>query len=355
MLKLLYRAKRLKHEKQNNTLPFYTTLLSMVLCMVCLAGTTWAWFTANQVVEVESITSAEWVVDSVEVYPIASAGNAEPITIPVNETEDGVEFNADADTKYAVSVSTRGNSSTGYLYVETCDGNYYSMQSDIDFELLLSEGGTVTITASWGGYSGRAKQLSEDECIGNGEIPVCECSTLCTDEAINGDCKVCSKDHSLCLGETPECTCENKCTEPNASCEVCKNGIDGCTGKEEETTTEETTADETESSDETTSTGETGASDETEPTPGTEPSSEPESTVTTETPIESETTESTEPLMTSTPSEVSTEPTEPVTEPENTEETIDVASDSNASEDNGVESVSDGDVETTEEHDAPEA
>ncbi len=362
MLKLFYRAKRLKHEKQNTTLPFYTALLSMILCMVCLAGTTWAWFTVNQVMEVESITAAEWTIENVEVYQVAdtslqsrtaSDGNAdvEKIMIDVTPIEDGVKFNAEADTKYAVSVSTRGNSSTGYLYVETCDGNYYSMQSDIDFELLLSEGGTVTITASWGGYSGRAKQLSEDECIGNGEVPVCSCDTLCTDEVINGGCKVCSKDHSLCLGETPKCTCENKCTEPNASCEVCKDGIGGCAGKEEKTTTEETTVDETESTDETTSADKTEVSDETTSNDETEP----DPTVTTETPIDSETSESTEPLMTSPPSEVSTEPAEPVTEPENTEETIDVATDSNASEDNGVEAVSDGDVDTTEEHDDPEA
>ncbi len=321
MLKLFYRAKRLKHEKQNNTLPFYTALLSMVLCMVCLVGTTWAWFTSAQIVEVESITSAEWAIENVEVYQVASAGNAERIAIPVDETEDGMEFDVDADTKYSVSVSTRGNSSTGYLYVETCDGNYYSMKSDIDFELLLSEGGTVTITASWGGYSGRAKQLSEDECIGNGEIPLCGCSTLCTGEAVNGDCKVCSEDHSLCLGETPECICENKCTEPNDSCEVCKNGIGGCTGKEEETTTEETTADETESSDETTSTGETGASDETTPSDETGASDETEPT------------SGTEPSA------------EPVTEPEYTE---DIAMDANAAKTNNLETVSEGESEITE-------
>ncbi len=231
-MKLFYRAKRLKHEKQNNILPLYTALLSMVLCMVCLGGTTWAWFTANQVMEVEPITAAEWAIESIEVYQIASGENTEYIRIPVNETEDGMKFDVEADTNYAVSVSIRGNSSTGYLHVETCDGNYYTTKSDIDFDLLLSEGGTVKVIASWGVYAGSADELSQDDCIGNGAIPVCECSTLCTDEAFNGECKVCSKERSLCIGE--------------------------------ETTTEETTADEIESADETSFSDETTCNDETE-------------------------------------------------------------------------------------------
>lgn len=361
MLKLFYRAKRLKHEKQNNPLPFYTALLSVVLCMVCLAGTTWAWFTANQMMEVEPIKSAEWTIDSVQVYQIASAGNTGSMMVQVDETDYGVEFEVDADTKYSVAVSAEGNSSTGYLYVETCDGDYYTTKSDIGFELLLSEGSMVTITASWGGYSGHADELLEDECIGNGEVPVCSCDTLCTDEAVNEECKVCAVNHSACMGEEVEpvdlvCSCEIKCTEINESCEICKDSIENCNGSEENTqeTTQETTP----------TTGTDTEQEDTVPPPESEPevtesptiddsdlsegqetSGSSETLETPETVVDEETTESTD-IITESTSE---------SESEDTLDTEDIATDANADKADVPEAVSDGDVETTEQHDAPEA
>ncbi len=246
MLKLFYRAKRLKHEKQNNTLPLYTALLSMVLCMVCLAGTTWAWFTANQEVHVDSIITAEWSIDSVEVYQIASAGNAERITIPVDETTDGMEFEVNADTKYSVTVSTRGNSSTGYLYVETCDGDYYTTKSDIDFELLLLEGGTVTITASWGGYSGHAEELLEDVCIGDGEVHVCSCDTLCTDGAVNEDCEICKDSIENCNGSEENTQETSGSSETSESLETPEVVVDEETTESTDIITESTSESESE-------------------------------------------------------------------------------------------------------------
>ncbi len=158
MLNLFYRAKWLKHAKQNSALPFYTALLSMVLCMVCLAGTTWAWFTANQAVEVTAIQSAKWIIESVEVVQISDE-NSDSISVSVSEMQYGKQFEAAANTKYRVTVSATGNASTGYLLVKTCDGNYYTSESSIDLELCLSKGGPVEISASWGVYAGEAMQL----------------------------------------------------------------------------------------------------------------------------------------------------------------------------------------------------
>ncbi len=171
MLNLFYRAKWLKHVKQNSALPFYTALLSMVLCMVCLAGTTWAWFTANQAVEVTAIQSAQWIIESVEVVQLSDE-NSDLISISVSETQYGKQFDAAANTKYLVTVSATGNASTGYLLVKTYDGNYYTRESSISFELCLSQDGPVEISASWGVYTGEAVQLPAGQNIGKGTILV---------------------------------------------------------------------------------------------------------------------------------------------------------------------------------------
>ncbi len=245
MLNLFYKANRRKHENRGSTLPFYTALLSMFLCMICLAGTTWAWFTANQEVDIGSITAAEWSLNSVKVYQIettsqltqtASDGDAQRsrIAVDVTATDDGVVFDASADTQYLVTASMNGNSSNGFLLVETCDGDFYSTDSDISFNLLLTEDCTVALSVSWGSCYGNADTFPEDYIIGNGEVPECACKVLCTEDAVNEECKICIKNHNACIGVAPKCSCTEKCTEDvyNTDCQVCSTDIAGCIGKE---------------------------------------------------------------------------------------------------------------------------
>ncbi len=175
----LYRAKRLKHEKRSSRLSLYAALLSIVLCMVCLAGTSWAWFTANQEVTVKSIVSAEWKMDSVEVYQIAADGNTKTVQIPVDVTgtEGDMKFSAAANTQYLVKIFVKTNARNGFALIETCDGSFYTTKSEVSFNLLLSKSSIVKVNASWGVYDGEANMLPDYGNIGKGIIPVSENDT----------------------------------------------------------------------------------------------------------------------------------------------------------------------------------
>ena len=80
------------------------------------------------------------------------------------------------------------------------------------------------------------------------ETPVCTCTELCTEGAVNEACPVCAEDLTRCAGkaaetpadsegepeaETPVCTCTELCTEGavNDACPVCAEDLTRCTGK----------------------------------------------------------------------------------------------------------------------------
>ncbi len=120
MLKLFYRAKRLKKEQRGSPAPIYTAFLSIVLCMVCLAGTTWAWFTANQAVGIDPISSALFTVD------VTVTDGATPLT---GTSEGNVRFyTLDANGTYTVKLTPTSDSTatTGYCLVVIDDTVYYT-------------------------------------------------------------------------------------------------------------------------------------------------------------------------------------------------------------------------------------
>ena len=80
------------------------------------------------------------------------------------------------------------------------------------------------------------------------ETPVCTCTELCTEGAVNDTCPVCAEDLTQCAGkaaeapadsegepeaETPVCTCTEQCTEGavNEACPVCAEDLTQCAGK----------------------------------------------------------------------------------------------------------------------------
>ncbi len=151
---------RRKRHKGSSLIPLYTSLCGMILCMACLAGSSWAWFTANQTVGTVSITSAHWVLETVAVDEM-----------PVTVTDNAATFTAAANTEYAVSVTAGGNASSGYLLIETCDGNFCTRAPKTEFTLLLSQSGTVTVTAAWGQLPADAGEFASGDRLGSGTLP----------------------------------------------------------------------------------------------------------------------------------------------------------------------------------------
>ncbi len=352
----MFRKKSKSNPRQvNPVLSVYTSLFSVILCMICLAGSSWAWFTSTRTSAVDPIKSAELYINDLSVTHLITDGRGAQVdeeAAEIRTTQNGFEFDAAANTLYVVDVSLGGTATSGFLYVQTCDGVFFSPNISTEFALVLTQDCKVQLSASWGTHTeGMIKfdnkaqigggvvptctcelqcpedgiqQIGEDEepcqvcvrdhnyCTGR---PVCSCETLCLEEA-NEECPVCAENKEACEGE-PVCTCETKCTELNEACPVCAESTETCKGTEsEETEPEETEPDETEP-DET-------ETEETEPKETETEETEPKETETEETEPKETETEETEPKETETeetePKETETEETEPKeTETEETE------------------------------------
>ncbi len=118
MLKSFYRAKWPKKEQRGSPTPIYTAFLSIVLCTVCLAGTTWAWFAANQTAVVDPISSAQYTVnvtvtDGTEALTGTSEGNMRSYALPASGTY-----------QVTLTPSSDSTATTGYCLI-SIDGTVY--------------------------------------------------------------------------------------------------------------------------------------------------------------------------------------------------------------------------------------
>ena len=130
-----------------------TTILGILVCIICLCSTTYAWFTSSVQGDNNKIRTADTCLLSVSVYK----DGAEEAII---DTQKPITF--ECEGTYTVTLTLPKESASGYL-VLTVDGQeYYSdylqRNDDADgaltFTLNVKAAKTVTFTARWGIYSG---------------------------------------------------------------------------------------------------------------------------------------------------------------------------------------------------------
>lgn len=145
-----------KHEKVSD-ISFSRIILSSVLgislCIICLAGLTWAWFTSSVISTSSNITAAEFTVETA--FKMDNATLNPPFV-------DG-KYVLDSGT-YTVTVTAGGTASTGYCKVEFNGLEYYTVQlfktpgenkpRSITFTLYANQGDRLVITPQWGIFSG---------------------------------------------------------------------------------------------------------------------------------------------------------------------------------------------------------
>lgn len=187
MSKIINKSKRVKNRTVNGLSPIYMSILSIMICAVCLTGTTWAWFTAENSVEVASIQSAEVELTNVTVSKVtteqASTPTPEPegnvaevpgeaddqeiegsdptepsaqndpvetttTQVAVTQNSDGsFSFIADGEGIYKVEAALGGNAKNQFIIV-TIDGQQFYTTA-APFNLKLTQNANVTIGASW--------------------------------------------------------------------------------------------------------------------------------------------------------------------------------------------------------------
>lgn len=130
----------------------FTSIFSIIICLVCLCSATWAWFTE----------SVEFVGGTLK------AGEC-LLTITVTDDSDQALDNIsngvllDANKDYTVTLSLPKDSTSGYCMIETTNDVYYSdfifsHDSDtpevISFTVKTESAQTVKFIKRWGIYSG---------------------------------------------------------------------------------------------------------------------------------------------------------------------------------------------------------
>ena len=162
----LFKIKNKKEIKNNDNNIYHLFLLSIIsisFCIICLCGTTWAWFTSAVSTNINTVKSATYSVtvtaikeDSTNISSTVE-NNITSITFPSNGT-------------YDITISPNGNANKGYCIVNYKNTNYYTenlISDNFTFIVNATENDALTITPNWGTCSETANILNnENNTIG---------------------------------------------------------------------------------------------------------------------------------------------------------------------------------------------
>ncbi len=147
LTRLFYKGKHHKiEEKDSLTAMLLPSMLGIVLCAVCLMGSTWAWFTATQSTATQTIQAANY-----EVSAVVKFGNTEL-------AEENGTYTLAAGI-YTVTLTASGDATTGYCVLDFGNDikaytNQIAKETAITFTLKINEPATLEITDVWGTYAG---------------------------------------------------------------------------------------------------------------------------------------------------------------------------------------------------------
>lgn len=143
---IFYIPKHSKPTDENILRLLMPSVIGIALCMVCLAGSTWAWFSASVQTAPQTIEAANFDI---------SAAVTDASDQPVSSGQP-----LEAGKTYKVTLTAAGNApSGGYcevkggavpLYTETILPN-----ESLTFTLIPDSNAAYTFTAVWGKYSGK--------------------------------------------------------------------------------------------------------------------------------------------------------------------------------------------------------
>lgn len=142
-----------------------SSVLGVLICGICLAGLTWAWYTSSVSSAGNTITAAQFAVTT---------------TVTNSNTEEAVLPGADSTYTlpagtYTVTATASGTGSTGYCKVNFNGEEYFTVQlftipdtdkpQKLTFTVTASENSMLAVSYQWGTYTGTA--TAEAPFIGN--------------------------------------------------------------------------------------------------------------------------------------------------------------------------------------------
>ena len=126
-------------------------ILCAALCLVCLCGLSWAWFTVGVSAGTSSVSGAQYSVSA---------------TVTQGETPVSMEnggFALSANTEYTVSLTAEGTASTGFCVITLTGETTQTLTTEqivpgttFSFKLIPESNTTLTAVAHWGVGSAEA-------------------------------------------------------------------------------------------------------------------------------------------------------------------------------------------------------
>lgn len=149
---------------QNNSIIFLfmPSFLCIFICLICISGTSFAWFTSDINAKGNIITSAYYDID-------VQVKNGEEIVA----AENNGEYLLSVGT-YTITLTAKGNATTGYNKVKIDDKNLYTEQlytnpdssqnKTITFTIVIEDDAShiVSFYPVWGTYSGDKVDISNN-------------------------------------------------------------------------------------------------------------------------------------------------------------------------------------------------
>lgn len=158
---LFYTSEHEKLTDENIVRQLLPSVIGIIICMVCMAGMSLAWFNANVQTGLQDIKTASYNI-SVSVKDLTNGGTE------VN-SNNGV-YELKAQTQYEILLTAGGNASTGYCRmisdsVSGCSDAINNGDS-LKFYLIPDNDGNYTFESVWGSYSGETV-IKNNGTIGN--------------------------------------------------------------------------------------------------------------------------------------------------------------------------------------------
>ncbi len=156
-----------------------SSIFGILICGICLAGLTWAWFTGSVSSTANTITAAKFTVDISVIEEVTDT------QLTPTEENGAYIYALNTDKEYTVTVKASGSATTGYCTVKLGSDTYHTIQlyyaggegkpQSVDFTVNASDGSPLVITPQWGTFGTTAGE----SLIGNGlsGIPATETST----------------------------------------------------------------------------------------------------------------------------------------------------------------------------------
>ena len=158
---ILYIPKHQKPTDENILQMIAPSIMGIALCMVCLAGTSWAWFTSTVQTPPQTIESANF-----DISVTITDANAQPVDLaqPLQAGED-----------YDVMLTATGTApSGGYCKIEGAGKTFYTEQVLPDqtqtFTFTPDTTAQYTFTSVWGEHSGKADISWDDDTTGQEQL-----------------------------------------------------------------------------------------------------------------------------------------------------------------------------------------